>query len=81
MRSLLYAISAWGLMNWPNTKERTSIDDIDLTPKTPPIPKGCKKYVFSGDNGSVEIIAMNEKSAIKKHEKLTMKKLNPNQQP
>jgi hypothetical protein len=40
-------------------------EDIDVTPKEPIIPKGCKKYTF----GEFETIASSEKSARKKHDK------------
>lgn len=33
------------------------------------IPKGCKKYVFKESFGTLEVIAMNEKSAMKKYNK------------
>lgn len=55
-----------------------SIDDIDFTPKQPPIPKGCKEYFFNtlGDflnkNDGVycfKCIAINDRSAIRKFEK------------
>lgn len=41
-------------------------EDIDVTPKTKPIPKGCKVFEIEG----VSIIALNEKSAMKKFNKL-----------
>ena len=34
--------------------------DIDVKPKEPIIPKGCKKYVFKESFGTLEVIAMNE---------------------
>ena len=40
--------------------------DIDFTPKTPPTPKGLKKYSFYG----FEVWAINEKNAKRKAEKL-----------
>ena len=43
--------------------------DIDVKPKEPVIPKGCKKYVFKESFGTLEVIAMNEKSAMKKYKK------------
>ena len=44
-------------------------EDIDVKPKEPVIPKGCKKYVFKKSFGTLEVIAMNEKSAMKKYDK------------
>ena len=41
-------------------------EDIDVTPKTKPIPKGCKVFEIEG----VSIVALNEKSAMKKFNKL-----------
>lgn len=40
-------------------------EDIDMTPPKRIIPKGCQVYNING----VEIIAINEKSAIKKYKK------------
>jgi len=42
---------------------------LDLTPKEKPIPKGCKKYTYKERFGTLEVIAMNEKSALKKYNK------------
>ena len=44
-------------------------EDIDTTPKHPVIPKGCKKYFFRENFGVLEVIAMSEKSALKKYNK------------
>jgi hypothetical protein len=44
-------------------------EDIDVVPKEPPIPKGCKKYTFKESFGTLEVIAINEKSAMKKYNK------------
>lgn len=33
------------------------------------IPKGCKEYVFNESFGTLKVIAMNEKSALKKYNK------------
>jgi hypothetical protein len=41
----------------------------EVTHKEPPIPKGCKKYVYKESFGTLEVIAMNEKSAMKKYNK------------
>jgi len=30
-----------------DNNSKTSIDDIDFTPKIPPIPKGCKRHYFN----------------------------------
>lgn len=43
--------------------------DINVMPKEPIIPKGCKKYVFKESFGVLEVIALNEKSAMKKYNK------------
>ena len=48
-------------------------EDIDVTPKEPIIPKGCKKYVFKESFGTLEVIAMNEKSAKKTYNKWLLK--------
>lgn len=40
-------------------------EDIDMTPPKKIIPKGCKVYIIEGE----EIVAISEKSAIKKYEK------------
>ena len=45
--------------------ERTKIEDIDLTPKTPPIPKGCREYYFNG----FTTIASSPKKAMEKYVK------------
>jgi len=46
--------------------EGTKISDIDFTPAKKVIPKGCRVYTF----GNTEIVALNEKSALKKFKKL-----------
>jgi hypothetical protein len=51
------------------SKEKRKDKDIDLRPKNPPIPKGCQKYVFKESFGTLEVIAINEKSAMKKYNK------------
>ena len=38
-------------------------------PKEPPIPKGCQKYVYKESFGTLEVIALNEKSALRKYNK------------
>lgn len=45
-------------------------EDLDMTPKPPVVPKGCKLYKF--DDG-FETVASSEKSARKKHEKYLKK--------
>lgn len=45
-------------------------EDIDVKPKKKPIPKGCKVFEIEG----VSIVALNEKSAIKKFNKLNKNK-------
>lgn len=52
-----------------NTKNNLRPEDIDVAKKNTPIPKGCKKYVFKESFGTLEVIAINEKSAIKKYNK------------
>lgn len=52
---------------------KTSINDIDFTPKQPPIPKGAKRYSFY--ENEFTCIAINEKSAKKKYEKWLKSKL------
>lgn len=52
-----------------NSKSDLRPEDIDVKPKEPVIPKGCKKYVFKESFGTLEVIAMNEKSAMKKYNK------------
>jgi hypothetical protein len=55
--------------------KKTSIDDIDFTPKKQPIPKGCREYCFNQDGNFTTIeseivfkcVAISEKSAIKKY--------------
>lgn len=41
-------------------------EDIDVKPKKKPIPKGCKVFEIEG----VSIVALNEKSAMKKFNKI-----------
>jgi hypothetical protein len=50
-------------------KEKRKNKDIGTRPKNSPIPKGCKKYVFKESFGTLEVIAMSEKSAMKKYNK------------
>ena len=52
-----------------NEKNSIRPEDIDTTPKEPIIPKGCQKYVFKESFGTLEVIATNEKSAMKKYNK------------
>jgi hypothetical protein len=56
-------------MSMPTNNSKKSIDDIDFSPKKAPIPKGCQKYVFKESFGTLEVIALNEKSALKKYNK------------
>jgi len=51
----------------PSERGRNNLrpEDIDMTPPKRIIPKGCQVYNING----VEIIAINEKSAIKKYKK------------
>ena len=48
---------------------RVKPNKIDFSPKIPPIPKGCIKYVFQESFGTLEVIAISEKSAYKKYNK------------
>ena len=48
---------------------RTNPEDIDTTPKEPVIPKGCQKFTFVESWGTLEVVAMNKKSAMKKYNK------------
>jgi len=48
-------------------------DNIDTTPKQPPIPKGCKRYEFEG----VSFIATSYKSAMRKYERFLKHNRNP----
>lgn len=75
--SLMMMAAAMLSLDTPNSNtknKKTSIDDIDLTPKKSPIPKGCKEYSFNQDGKFTTIeseivfkcVAINEKSAIKK---------------
>lgn len=51
----------------PSERGRNNLrpEDIDMTPPKRIIPKGCQVYNING----VKIIAINEKSAIKKYKK------------
>ena len=44
-------------------------EDIDTSPKEKITPKGCKKYIFKESFGTLEVIAINDKSAMKKYNK------------
>lgn len=74
MKSLLSVMMPLALMaengsgQFDNNR-KLSEKDIDFTPKVPPVPKGCKKYVFKESFGTLEVIAINEKSAMKKYNK------------
>jgi hypothetical protein len=48
-------------------KQRKEIDFSRRVEKV--IPKGCKEYVFNESFGTLKVIAMNEKSALKKYNK------------
>ena len=51
---LAMAFAAMGDLSNPlDANSKTSIKDIDFTPKKPPIPKGCKLYWFT-QNGNYE---------------------------
>jgi len=55
--------------NYDKPIRRTKLSDLDLKPKERPIPKGCQKYTYKEPFGTLEVIAMNEKSALKKYNK------------
>jgi hypothetical protein len=38
------------MINVGGSEDRTSLEDIDFTPKQPPLPKGCKFYWFTKDS-------------------------------
>lgn len=73
MKKNLGLLTALALMSGGFGSAENSNDlrprDIDVKPKEPVIPKGCKKYVFKESFGTLEVIAMNEKSAIRKYNK------------
>lgn len=74
--SMTLAFAALGDLSTPiDSNSKTSINDIDFTPKKAPLPKGCQYYYFdvlgdcrNWDNGQYEFkcIAINAKSAKKK---------------
>ena len=67
----MFALASSVSQNQFDLGERNNLrpEDIDVKPKKKLIPKGCKVYDIEG----VEIVALNEKSAIKKYNKLTIK--------
>jgi hypothetical protein len=67
---LLAALSLMsGIFGSAKNSNNLRPSDIDITPKEPQIPKGCKKYVFKESFGTLEVIAINERSATKKYNK------------
>lgn len=77
--NIALAFAALGDLSSPiDRNSKTSINDIDFTPKKAPLPKGCQYYYFdvlgdciNWDNGQYEFkcVAINEKSARKKFER------------
>ncbi len=63
--STMIAIAADSRYGLESQRNRLSLrpEDIDMTPPKRVIPKGCKVFLIGGQ----EIIALNEKSAIKKY--------------
>jgi hypothetical protein len=57
------------MYNYDKPTRRTKVSELDFTPKERPIPKGCQKYTYKERFGILEVIAMNEKSALKKYNK------------
>lgn len=96
MKNLFSIYAALGMFSDPmlnagGSSGTTRIEDIDFTPKQPPLPKGCKYYWFSsnGDFESFteipyrtpdyviyETIASSDKVAISKFNKFKTKTLN-----
>ena len=58
-----------GIQTPLESNSKRNVKDIDFTSKIPPIPKGCQKYVFNESFGTLEVIALNKKSALKKYNK------------
>lgn len=73
MNNLLAAMIPLAIMSEMNSpldaNSKTSIGDIDFTPKVPPVPKGCKRYYFNEDglceqrNGEVYFDALKFENA------------------
>jgi hypothetical protein len=62
----MQAIAMDSLLHNPHPEtQNLKPEDIDVTPKSKPMPKGCKVFLIEG----IEIIALNEKSARKKYSK------------
>lgn len=66
---MLTLIAAMMGGNYAENSNDLQLKDIDVKPKEPIIPKGCKKYVFKESFGTLEVVAMNKKSAMKKYNK------------
>jgi hypothetical protein len=86
--SLMMMAAAMLSLDTPNSNtknKKTSIDDIDFTPKKSPLPKGCKEYSFNQDGNFTTIeseiifkcVAISEKSAIKKYNRFSIKHKKP----
>ena len=58
-----------GMQSPLDNNSKLNVKDIDFTNKIPPIPKGCQKYVFKESFGTLEVICLNKKSALKKYNK------------
>ena len=66
-----------GGMDYPNHNDKNGLtpDQIDVTPHPKKIPMGCKEFVFSSDeHGHIRIVALNEKSALKKYQNKILNK-------
>ena len=72
MKSQLGMLAVMSMMmgsEYANNSNDLRPEDIDTRLKEPPIPKGCQKYVYTESFGTLEVIALNEKSALRKYNK------------
>lgn len=72
MKSQLGMLAVMSMMmgsEYADNSNSIKTEDIDTRPKEPPIPKGCQKYVYKESFGTLEVIALNEKSALRKYNK------------
>ena len=85
IRTALALAAIGDMSNLFDSNSKTSINDIDFTPKEVPLPKGCKEYFFNslGDflnhNDGVytfKCVAISDKSAIKKFNKWVNNQVN-----
>ncbi len=49
--------------------QNISPNDIDVKPPKKIVPNGCKEYTFSEEFGTLTVVAINEKSALRKYNK------------